>query len=116
MHVDDLTVGEVKALAGLLRSAPEDHPYQVGQVYFIRTVTHYFTGKLVKVTAQELVLTDAAWIADTGRLADALTKGGTFNEVEPFPDGEVIVGRSAVIDACRYPQTLRTQKRSEERR
>jgi hypothetical protein len=54
-------------------------------------------------------LEDAAWIADTGRFADAL-KSGKFNEVEPFPDGQVIVGRGAIIDAIQISVTPREQK------
>ena len=99
MKSDDLTIGEVKELMCLVGGKKEcDHPYRVGALYFIRTVTHYFTGKLVKVTNMELVLTDAAWIPDTGRWSEALAKG-SLNEVEPYPSGEVIVGRGAIIDA-----------------
>lgn len=61
------------------------------------------------VTPQELVLEDAAWIADTGRFADALKKA-EFSEVEPFPDGKVIVGRGAVIDAVEISKAPRVQK------
>lgn len=87
-----------------------EHVYKIGKPYLIRTVTHYYTGKLVAVTDQELLLEDAAWIADTGRFADAV-RGGSFLEVEPFPDGEVIIGRGSIIDACAVPFALpRSQK------
>jgi hypothetical protein len=72
--------------------------WEIGQIYLIRTVTMIDTGKLVAVNDQELVLEDAAWIADTGRFADAI-KASKFKEVEPFPDGRVIIGRGAIIDA-----------------
>lgn len=73
--------------------------YEIGKNYFIRTVTNYFTGKLVAVHPQELVVTDAAWIADTGRLAEFVARG-TPKEVEVYPDGQpVIIGRGAIIDA-----------------
>jgi len=86
-------------------------PWVRGKNYFIRTVTHYLTGKLIEVTDKELVLTDAAWIADTGRYASAM-KEGSFKEVEPYPDGQhVIVGRGAVIDATELKGELpRSQK------
>lgn len=74
------------------------HPYQIGKNYLIRTVTMIQVGKLKKVFEKELVLSSASWIADTGRFSNCL-KDGTFNEVEPFPDGEIIVGREAIIDA-----------------
>ena len=73
--------------------------FEIGKNYLIRTVTMFDTGKIVEVTDTEVVLEDAAWIADTGRFAASL-KSCNFNEVEPFPDGaKVIVNRSAIIDA-----------------
>jgi hypothetical protein len=79
--------------------------WERGKKYFIRTVTNYLTGRLVEVTGQELVIEDAAWIADTGRFADALKKA-KFSEVEPYPDGRVIIGRGSVIDACEWTRGL----------
>lgn len=73
------------------------HPYTTGKNYLIRTVTHYYTGTLVGVYKDELVLKDAAWIADTGRFNEALAKG-TLSEVEPIPH-EVIIGRGSIVDA-----------------
>lgn len=65
----------------------------LGANYFIRTVTHHLTGKLEKVTPQELVLSTAAWIPDDGRFANAVA-ASEFFEVEPFPaHRRVIVGR-----------------------
>jgi hypothetical protein len=85
-------------------------PWEIGKTYLIRTVTMIDTGRLVAVTPQELVLEDAAWIADTGRFALAV-KTAEFDEVEPFPDGRrVIVGRGSVIDAVQIPSAPRTQK------
>ena len=111
LNIEELTVKQIKQIQSLLKTpAPESgHPYQVGQNYFIRTVTHYYTGKLERVTAKELVLSSAAWIADTGRFHDAL-KTGKLNEVEPFED-EIIIGRGALIDVTRWKHELpRTQK------
>ena len=85
-------------------------PWVVGQAYLIRTVTMIQTGRLVAVYDKELVLDDAAWVADTGRFYDALSKG-TLNEIEPFPDGPVIVGRGAICDAAIWSHPLpRKQK------
>src|ERR1017187_4583217 len=100
MKIDELTIGEARELAGLFgnRSASEN-PYNIGGNYFIRTVTHHHTGKLVKVTEHELVLENAAWIAADGRLTEALKKC-EFNEVEMFPaKSQVIIGRGSIIDA-----------------
>lgn len=72
--------------------------WQVGKHYVLRTVTMIDVGRLVEVTDQELVLENASWIADTGRWNEFL-KSGKYSECEPFPDGRVIVGRGALIDA-----------------
>ena len=101
MDVDSLTVGQVKSLLATFGAVRESEQtlWEVGKAYLIRTVTMTLTGRLVAVTSQELALEDAAWIADTGRFADAV-RTGQFNEVEPYPDGaRVLVGRGAVVDA-----------------
>jgi hypothetical protein len=111
MDIDSLTVRDLKDIAGLLRLGdPAQSPWEIGEAYLIRTVTMIDTGRLVAVTEHELVLEDAAWIADTGRFANCL-KTGDFVEVEPFPEGRVIVGRGAVVDACKLSAPLpRVQK------
>jgi len=83
--------------------------WEIGKNYFIRTVTMNNTGRLVEVGEHELVLEDAAWIADSGRFSDVL-KNSKFSEVEPFPSKRVIVGRGAVVDACQIEQLPLTQK------
>jgi len=87
----------------------KNRAWKIGEFYLIRTVTMFNTGRLIAVTDQELVLEDAAWIADTGRFAEALTTA-EFKEVEPFPKGEVIVGRGAVIDAVRISKPSLVQR------
>jgi hypothetical protein len=49
--------------------------WEIGQSYLIRTVTHYYTGRLVAVDGNELLIEEAAWIADTGRFADMFKTG-----------------------------------------
>jgi hypothetical protein len=99
MNIDELTIKEVKHIQSLLKGGDSkaESPYKIGKAYFIRTVTHYYTGRIERVTAKEIILSDAAWIVDSGRFHDAL-KTGKLNEVEPFTD-EVIVGRGGIIDA-----------------
>lgn len=77
-----------------------EHPYKIGENYFVRTVTHHYTGKLRAVYDHEIVLTSAAWIPVDGRFAQAVEKG-EINECEPYPeDTEVIIGRGGIIDTC----------------
>jgi hypothetical protein len=110
MTIDELSVGDFLKLAAIFQGqGQDDHPFKIGACYLIRTVTMIQTGRLVQVTRQELVLEEAAWIADTGRFSDSL-RTLNFAEVEPFPDGRVIVGRGALIDAVEISGTQRVQK------
>lgn len=110
MDLSKLTIGEAREIAALFSAQPQYHPFKIGANYFLRTVTHHLTGRLVSVGPHELVLEDAAWIADDGRFSDALVSGN-FNEVEPFPPGQVIVGRGSLIDAVEISSALpRSQK------
>ncbi len=112
MNIDELTVKEIKYIQSLLKGNGENqNPYHVGKNYFIRTVTYHLTGQLIKVTAKELVLKNAAWIACDGRFMQFL-RDGILDEVEPFPDDmEVIVGRGALIDGVEWKHALpREQK------
>jgi len=69
----------------------------------------YYTGRVALVKASEVVLSDAAWIADTGRFADALARG-TLSEVEPFI-GPVSINRGAIVDVTEWKHALpRVQK------
>ena len=110
MGINDLTIGQVKEIQSLLGSSrASEHSLPVGEKVIVRTVTHYYTGRLAAVTATDIVLEDAAWIADTGRWADVL-QSGCPNEVEPFLD-PVIVSRGAIVDVTLWRnELLRTQK------
>ena len=80
-------------------------PIAVGSKVFIRTVTHHYTGKIVALTKEEMVLSHAAWIADNGRFSQALASG-QFNEVEPYPDVAVSISRGAVLDVSEWQHDL----------
>jgi hypothetical protein len=113
LELDKLTLGEIRTIQQMFGGASvpscQNASWEIGAVYLIRTVTMIDTGRLVAVTEHELVIEDAAWIADTGRFSDALKKA-EFGEVEPFPDGRVIVGRGAVVDAVKITISPRSQK------
>jgi hypothetical protein len=104
-HLDNLV--EAATSAKLFFETPT--PLRVGNQVFIRAVTNYYTGRIVEITEGEILLVDAAWIADTGRFSDAL-KTGNLNEVEPYPN-LVAVGRGAIVDVTHWPHELpRVQK------
>lgn len=84
----------------------DDSHWELGQPYFIRTVTHHFTGRLIKVTKSEIVLVEAAWVADDGRF-NVTMSAGKVSEAEPYPqERKVIIGRSSLIDAAVWPFKL----------
>lgn len=113
MNVEELTIGEARKLAAIFSTDKPtvENPYEIGKNYLIRTVTMIDTGRLVGVTPQELILEDAAWIADTGRFSDALANKIPFNEVEPFPPGRVVIGRGSIVDAVQITFPLPREKK-----
>lgn len=109
IDIDKLTIGEAKQLRKLIDCSSgakkgKTHSFEIGKAYFIRTVTHYYTGRVVAVTASDLVLDDAAWVADSGRFHETL-RDGKLKEVEPMPNG-TIVGRGAIVDAAPWAHAL----------
>ena len=113
MDIDKLTLGEIKQIAKVVGcgSPSQSHSIPTGEAVFIRTVTHYYTGHVERVTDSDVVLSSAAWISDTGRFADAL-RLGEMSEVEPYPpDALVSVSRGAILDVSAWAHDLpREQK------
>ncbi len=97
MNIEEITIGDAKRLTALLGGqVASSGAWEIGKNYLIRTVTHIQTGRVVSVDQNEIVLEDAAWIADTGRFTGAL-ESVEFSEVEMFPQGRVLVGRGALV-------------------
>lgn len=80
------------------------NPIKLGNAVLIRAVTLYYTGRIIEITKDEIVIEDAAWIAETGRFSDALVTGD-LNEVEPFLD-PVAIGRGAIVDVTHWRKAL----------
>ena len=76
----------------------------IGQKYLIRTVTMIITGILVEQDEKFLKMDKAAWIADTGRFHDCLSKG-TVNECEPAVS-YALVGIGSIVDAYPWEHAL----------
>ncbi len=123
--ISGLPIGEIQKLVNDLHAAKSELPpikpaksgewlWRVGAVYLIRTVSYHYTGEFVGFNGpnnSEVVLKDAAWIADTGRFMQAV-QDGTLSEVEPYPvNALVAVNRAAIADYCevKWP-TPRSQK------
>ena len=83
--------------------------FEVGKCYVIRTVTMINVGRLEYIGDKELVLSQAAWIADTGRYSDFLKDASVINEAEPYVNN-CIVGRGAIVDATEWLDVTVPQK------
>lgn len=84
-------------------------PLALGVNVFIRTVTHYYTGRVALIFEDAVILEDAAWIASTGGFHTAL-KTGTLDEVEPFED-PVRIARGAIVDVTFWAHALPREQR-----
>jgi hypothetical protein len=84
--------------------------FEVGKTYLLRGVTMYQIGTVVGITPTELLLSPAAWVADTGRFNAAL-KSGVLAEVEPYPTETLPAGvnRGALSDWCTWPHGVPTE-------
>ena len=79
-----------------------------GKNILIRTVTNFYTGRVIEENSKFLRLEKAAWIADTGRFSDALASS-IFGEVEPYPR-PVIVMKAAMVDVTEIGELPTKQK------
>lgn len=75
----------------------------VGKKVFIRTVTYHMVGKVEGIEDGFAFLSDASWVADSGRFSNAI-KEGKLNEVEPV--GPAIVSLSATVDMFEWTHDL----------
>jgi len=115
MEIDNLTIKQARELASMFAKdsvqSSKPNPYKVGKPYFIRTVTMSIVGKLEAVYDNELVLSEASWIASTNRFSNALKDGEEgLDEVEPFLD-EVIIGRGSIVDATPWAHTTNLKQK-----
>jgi hypothetical protein len=79
-----------------------------GKKLLIRTVTYFNVGKVEQVQDGFIKLSNASWVADTGRFADAIKKG-TLSEVEPV--GEVYVSLGSIVDMFPWDHELPTEQK-----
>ena len=73
-----------------------------GDSIIVRDACNFLhTGKVARITPKMLTLTDAAWVADTERYADFLSKGAT-KEHEGV--GKVRIARAAIVQIYPWPK------------
>jgi hypothetical protein len=81
---------------------------EVNKVYAFRTVTMIYTGRIKAISAQELLVDEAAWIPETERWMD-FAATGAHKEAEPYTK-PVVIMRGALLDATEIPSVIRKQK------
>ena len=81
----------------------DTYAHLVGKIVALRTVTMTNVGRLEAVMPQGFLITDAVWIANTGRWAN-FCRTGDADEVEPFGDKPVIVAKGGLIDVVELPK------------
>lgn len=68
----------------------------IGKEFFFRTVTYHLVGRVEGLLdGKFVILSDASWVADSGRFMNAI-KDGTLSEVEPV--GTAYVNLDCVTD------------------
>jgi len=67
----------------------------IGKSFFFRTVTYHIIGKVEKRIGSCFMLSDASWVANSGRFMNAI-KNGVLSEVEPL--GQWFVHINTVTD------------------
>ena len=85
-------------LRALMIEKGADNPFadKIGKSVFIRTVTYHYTGRVVRIIGDFVELEKAAWIADSGRLTQALEKED-FSEVETYPR-PIRINTTSIVD------------------
>lgn len=84
------------------QTSGQDCPFEVGESYFFRTVTYHTVARVKKIVGSFLVLEEASWIADSGRLGEFVNDGkvyeSTSSEVEPI-EVPMYLSMNAIADA-----------------
>ena len=107
MNIDYLTFGELKEIAAMFNGGCNKSLYHdyIGKNVFFRTVTHHYTGKIEKVVGNEMLLSSAAWVADSGRFNVFLKDVSKVNEVEPYKN-PIVVNTTAILDLTEIDRLL----------
>ena len=104
-----IELSELIEACGGSKIGTQELPFEIGQQYLIRTVTLFHTGRVKAIVGHFLILESAAWIADTGRFSECVSKC-ECGEVEPFK-GYVFVNADTIVDATVWSGVLPTEKK-----
>jgi len=89
----------------------EEWGHMIGKKFFFRTVTYHAVGRVVKwISCEEnfIELSDASWVADSGRFMNAI-KEGVLSEVEPV--GTMWINLNSVVDFFPWKHDLPTEQK-----
>ena len=118
IDIETLTLRQLRELGttlgalGLLPVAaagPPAYPFKPGDIVCVETILPHLVGILESVTADVIVLRDAAWVPSTGRYS-AFAAGAEPDEVEPLPPGQFAIERTSVIGVRLHSHQLRVLK------
>jgi hypothetical protein len=103
----ELSLSDLKSLIQP-PSVTTDQPFVIGTAYLFRTIGYHWLGRVKAISGKFLILTEASWIADTGRYSEALEGKITSlpsSEIEPAKR-DVIINSDHITDASEYPFQL----------
>lgn len=80
----------------------------VGKKFFFRTVTYHLVGKVEKIIGNIAELSEASWVADSGRFMNAI-KDGTLDEVELV--GKAFINLNSLVDFFPFNHPLPTEQK-----
>lgn len=104
IEISDETFEKIKEQIGYEEIFDIDSYEQlIGRKIFIRTVTYHLLGKVRKIVGKLVFLSDASWVADSGRFMQFI-KDGKLNEVEPV--GDWFFNIETVVDGCEWKHEL----------
>ena len=101
--VSDETWEKIKDQVGVDYKEFSSYEDLVGEKWYFRTVTYHSVGKVKKIVGRFAYLTEASWVADSGRFMNAI-KDGTLSEVEPV--GIAFINLDTVVDFFPWKHTL----------
>jgi hypothetical protein len=85
---------------------PPSWPFHEGQVVHIRAVPLYYAGRVKYWTDKVVVLTECAWVKNTGHF-ERLWKNPEGLQLRYYqPEEEVPVALEGISDWCAWPTTL----------
>ena len=80
----------------------------IGKKLFIRTVTYHMIGKVESIVGGFFELSNASWVADSGRFMNAI-KEGTLDEVEPI--GQAFLNVNTIVDMFNWKHSLKLKQK-----